>query len=588
MRITRAQVDNFLGVSSIDVHLKTPVAMFCGPNGAGKSSLQEAIRVALTRDTVRGVESKKNFDQLVHEGVKAGGALITTDDGRDFAFDMPSGKFSVEEVPEPMRVALHGQRFARMPADERRTFLFGLTGCKATPELVRQRMVDRECDKAKIEAVVPMLRTGFPNACEFAKTKATEAKGAWRTVTGETYGSKKAEGWKAEKPVATGDATGAKETLTALETEITDLNQKQGSLATEARALAEAAQKRAALKSKADGVDRVRENLGLAQKELADYEPTVVALRGRAKGTARVGLVHDMANFLSRAPFDSGEDSDEARALLDRYEGEHGSLNDAGTPDLMAQASLPDHESGLTVLKNKVKNLQRDLSDAEGAKAAFDALAPAEGDKPDPQIELAQVQSRLGVLKASRDNLQVSLRAIEDVQRKIDQADEKTKKATQNHADVVAWSLVADALAPDGIPGELLAEALKPINTTLQIAARETGWMPVTIAADMSITAAGRAYALLSESEQWRTDAMIAYAVAKLSGLKLLMLDRVDVLLPKGRVELLTWLDELAQDDKIDGAILFCSTKAFPTGLPDTITPYWIESGALKEFKQAA
>jgi hypothetical protein len=49
------------------------------------------------------------------------------------------------------------------------------------------------------------------------------------------------------------------------------------------------------------------------------------------------------------------------------------------------------------------------------------------------------------------------------------------------------------------------------------------------ITPDMAITAEGRAYSLLCESEKWRVDAMIAAAIAELSGVKVMMLDRMDV-----------------------------------------------------------
>ncbi|MGK9630576.1 hypothetical protein O6383_24315, partial [Salmonella enterica subsp. enterica] len=81
---------------------------------------------------------------------------------------------------------------------------------------------------------------------------------------------------------------------------------------------------------------------------------------------------------------------------------------------------------------------------------------------------------------------------------------------------------IADALSPDGIPGEMLAEALGPMNARLGASAVAAGWSIPQITADMEITGDGRPYALLSESEKWRADAMIAEAVSYLSGLRLL------------------------------------------------------------------
>ena len=93
---------------------------------------------------------------------------------------------------------------------------------------------------------------------------------------------------------------------------------------------------------------------------------------------------------------------------------------------------------------------------------------------------------------------------------------------------------------------------------------------------------------LLSESEKWRVDAMIAEAVSHLSGLKLLVLDRFDVLDIQGRTDLLAWLDILAANGEIDTALIFGTLKALPGELPATIGAHWIEAGVMGKLKAAA
>ena len=149
---------------------------------------------------------------------------------------------------------------------------------------------------------------------------------------------------------------------------------------------------------------------------------------------------------------------------------------------------------------------------------------------------------------------------------------------------------MADALAPSGIPGELLAEALGPINERLARSSSIADWLRVGIQADMTITAdVGRPYALLSESEKWRADAMIAEAIAHLSGVRVLTLDRLDVLDLKGREDLLYWLDELADNEAIDTALVTGTLKGLPERLPERIEAHWIENGVCgKKLREAA
>ena len=64
MKITAIKTANFLGARNVDVKLDRPVTLFAGKNFSGKSSLQEAVRMALTGESVR-VGLKKDFRRLV-------------------------------------------------------------------------------------------------------------------------------------------------------------------------------------------------------------------------------------------------------------------------------------------------------------------------------------------------------------------------------------------------------------------------------------------------------------------------------------------------------------------------------------------
>lgn len=589
MKVTRIQADNLIGIRSVDIKLNTAITLFAGMNGSGKSSIAEAVRMAITQDHVRDVKLKKEFGKLVNEGGKAGGAQITIDNDmeKSFAFNMPKGDFTGPEISESMRVALHGQRFAKMTADERRTFLFELTKCKPNAAAVRERMLKRGCDEAKVDAVLPLLRTGFPLVCEHAKGKATEAKGAWRALTGETYGPAKAPSWEAPLPtLPDGDVAALAAEVAGYDKTISTLNESLGAIKNAARTATEAAAKRAALADAPAKLKSITDQLAHAKTELVTYEPTVVALRAKAGGAARVGLVHDMAVFIAGTPTQANpERCAEHNRLLNLYEVEHGKLGAKG--DAAAQAALPDHEKGLLVMQNRVKNLQRDLDSAIQAKGQFDALAPA-GEAVDASAEIAEVEKLIGIAREQRAAAENKRLDIEVAFKASKAAAGKTAEALAHHTAVMDWTKLADALAPDGIPADILADALAPVNAALDQAALDTDWMAVHICADMAVTAAGRPYQLLSESEQWRSDAMIAQVVAEISGLKILMLDRVDVLDMPGRGQLFGWLDALADLEVIDTALLFATLKALPEGLADTVECHWVEQGVIAGADQKA
>ena len=158
----------------------------------------------------------------------------------------------------------------------------------------------------------------------------------------------------------------------------------------------------------------------------------------------------------------------------------------------------------------------------------------------------------------------------------------------QEHESVLGHLVVlhvADALAPGGIQAELLSRALEPVNRLLKNRSDIAGWPVVQVGAGMEITAGGRAHALLSESERWRTDVLLAIVIAELSGLRILLVDRFDVLDLGGRSELITLLDELTYDGGIaalETAIVSGTLKQAPASLPDTMQAIWVDGGTAK------
>lgn len=613
MKIKRIQTNNFVGAINVDVKLSNPVALFAGKNGAGKSSLQEAVRMALTGETVR-VELKKEYDKLLSDDGAESGFIAVEWDGGEASVVLPKGDRHLggnEQISGALPYVLDAQRFARLPDNDRRAFLYGLMGIKMDGDQIRRRLIDRlfgktpllDADKARIERIMPILRGGFDAAQSEAAGKAREAKSAWRTVTGETYGDKKAVTWKAESPsFDPTEIAAAEKALADIDTAIEEANRNLGGLQNAASGIAGRSARIAELREKADKKPRIQEKLARDEKELAEWEKKLAEARAKA-GVATVdtkapgqfllrGLASVTADFIQLScEFDQvawpSELLNRAATHLAEYTAQHGDPNAAGEADPEAAAALPNYEKAHTLLKHSVENDKRDLAAAE---AAIEALKQLEKDVSDAPSEgaILEAKSKVETLKNDRKGAAQKLADLQANMRKAAEADSKTKKAAEYHADVQAWDRIASALAPDGIPGDILAEALGPINARLHAAAADTQWPQVTIHPDMSITFGKRDYRMLSESEKWRADAMIAEAVSYLSGVKLLVLDRFDMLDLQGREDLLIWLDILAADGEIDSALLFGTLKALPAGLPETVQGVWIENGVAGQIKQAA
>ncbi|HDR9029927.1 TPA: AAA family ATPase [Burkholderia vietnamiensis] len=581
MKITDIYVSNVLGIRAADVRLSKPVALFAGPNGAGKSSLQESVRMALTGDTVR-VALKKEYGALVTEGAESGQIVVACGEQAN-TVALPGGKIKRELAEDPrLPLVLDAQRFAQLNAAERRAFLYGLMGVKIGADEMRVRLLGKlglradalpAHDAARLTAITPMLRAGFDAAHKEAADRARGAKQSWRNATGETYGSQKAATWR--PAVVEFDESALRKAVNdraSLDDQIGELQQQIGAAdAADSAARARAA-KLADLRTRAAGYAKAAESAQRADDALADFLPRVEAMRARA-GVAPVGTE-------CTCP-DCG-------ALLRYLNGVLSSAATAGARDDEAIAKLPEYEQGLKTLQNAAASRKRDL---EAADAAATQLRALEDDADDSGAAAAResgdaVRAELADLQRRRKQLDTDIATLREIERRAAGAADLAKSAAALHDDVVAWEAIADALAPNGIPADLLREAITPVNEQLTALAEMSEWADVTITPEMEILASGRAYALLSESERWRVDAHIAAAIAHFSGLKLLVLDRADVVVGAERDRLLYWLDDLAYANQIDTALVFMSLKTPPAGLPEGIEAFWVADGQVTAAAQ--
>lgn len=71
----------------------------------------------------------------------------------------------------------------------------------------------------------------------------------------------------------------------------------------------------------------------------------------------------------------------------------------------------------------------------------------------------------------------------------------------------------------------------------------------------------------------------IGAALAEISGLRCLILDRFDVLDLPGRADALGLVDALAADGRMDTILVLGTLKAAPPAPSDVFTVHWIEQG---------
>lgn len=562
MRLNHITIANFLGARAVDIPLPTPISLIAGRNASGKSSVLEAVRMAITGHAVR-VDLKKHYQALVSDGADAADIRVDTDAGT-YALTLPSGKGNADSNPS-LAYSFDGQRFAAMPAAERLAMLYALMGVSHDGATVRAAMDEAGIARERIDLLMPLMRSGFPAAHEEAASRAKSGKAAWRAITGETWGEQKAPRWKAKAPAAVGNPQLIADTRTALDKARVDFetaNQTMGALTEAEAAYQRWLAGRNGLRARVDMLARITTKADTDRQILADVEAKVAAARKENQGESTCACPH-CGGMLS-GMLEGGT------LVLAPYV-----MPTPGMAESELSGSLSDYEAHLASARRAASNSDRDLVEAKAAAAAL-AEYDANAVFPPDVADIEAARSEVARLRHEITNHEAALRMADDVARAQQKAARDTETAAAHHADIMAWIAAADVLAPDGLPATMLAKALGPLNERLAVHADATGWRCASIDTDGAVLAAGRPYALHSESERWRIDAMIAAAIAELSGTRLLVLDRFDVLDLTGRSACLLWLVDLVKRGTVDTVLIGATLKGLPAALPASVTAAWI------------
>lgn len=585
MRISEINITNFQGLRNAALVVSEPLMLVAGHNGAGKSSLLDAISMAFTGQP-RRVNLKKDMGQLVTEGQKKGEAHVTwlDDNGEEQVswVMLPKGNTAPLLDSPYLPFVLDAAKFAALEGKERRRVLFDLTGAKASANEFGTRLEAKGAAPALVEKIKPMLRSGPQAAADQAKEYASEARGAWKAMTGEAYGSEKAEGWEPEAVQVSGieqsDIDQVIEQLRVIDQDMGEAQQTLGGHRAARDAAAQRQQRIAALTALADLLERRQAKLAEDEKRRDEWDDKLAEARRAAEG----GPAHDPI----MCPHCQG-----ALELHRGAPGERIDIRAYVAPEKVADPEaagrVTEYNGYLQSALRAVENSKRDVAESENAAAQAQALL-AEADAVPDDEALANAEQVINELRQERDKLNAKRQALQDALAATSGRADLIVKAAQQHELVKCWSLIADALGPNGIPAEILADALGPINNLLAIQSAATGWAKVQISSDIDVTFGGRLYGLLSESEKWRCDTLLAIAIARLSGIGMVVLDRLDVLDLPSRGQAIGLLRTLTADGDLQTAIVAGTLKQPMATVPPGMQAVWIEAGSVTTHQDKA
>lgn len=583
MKLQRLSIRNFLRIAELEVELGDSSAfLFCGPNEAGKSTVAESIRFAMLGDTPR-VMLKKNYDRLVHQGGKKGTVSLAFDDvviQRDVGSGTPKEKFALTPEQEVCaRIAFGAQSFVSMKPDERRSLLFKLAEVKITADEIVKRMTETFDVPAELtKRYKPLLSSGMETALKAAQADATDLRAKWKEITGEVYGSEKAKTWKPEfapgpkRPIRT-----SAEDLAKISKVIGEHQQKADAIGELIGAEAANARRREEIQAEMGRVREAAASITETRARYATLEARMKVLQDELATNIELESRMLSAGALLSCP------SCDSRLALSKDTGElefvdPETLNFAGDPDQLAalRGTVATGRKNLETLSREYADLSVKVAAGESATQRLQDLQQKHDALKNPRFTGDQLAQERDAARAAVNQAKLNLQAAEADNATLDRMERSEKAAQETYLKLVSTELAVDALAPSGIRSDLLAEALEPINQRMLASAHLAGWQAPSIDEDMDIVREdGLTYELLSESAQWRLSAIVADAIASMSGVRVLILDRMDVLDLPGRAQLLKWVSHLATDS-FDTVLVMATLKEPPKGLPPSIKPIWM------------
>jgi hypothetical protein len=532
-----------------------PIALLAGRNGQGKTSIAQALAAVLAGKPIPlpGV-TKAAAGKLVRTGAKA--AFVTANSaGGTARIDWPACmvRASGPAPPAASDYAAGVENIVAASPSERARVLGSYLHSQPDRVDLSAAMADLGFRAEAIDAIWQLVEeSGWDAAHSARRDRGVELKARWREVTGAVYGSRVGASWR---PDLADDEANENDLIAAV---VRAKHAHETAIGAAAVSTAE------------------RERLATAAGKL---DAATDALRGAEERADALAAQLDQATL--------------ARAAL---------------PDATGRAGLPCPHCGAFVLIEQVNLVERRLVTAPAATMAPAdlkkvRLAVAEADGTINRLKAALVTADQAV-ETARHELQNSAEAAnylnalppatsapgeaETAKAALDRAEDKLtgwrkkREADDLHRRIASNEAVLDLLAPDGLRARKLARVLDLFNATLRGRSEAAGWGVVSVEADgMALVYDGRAYALLSTSEQYRVRAVLQIVMAEMDGSAMVVIDAADVLDAPTRSGLFALLGAAGLPALV--AMTLSRREQVPDLAPAGLgASYWIEAGIVE------
>lgn len=548
----KAEIKNFMGCVQATIEA-SPIALLVGLNHQGKSSTLRPVASALTGQTVPLGLRKTDAGQLVHTGT-TGGSIVLTGEGGVAEINWPKAELRTtgEKPPKSSQIAAGLASILDMAEKQRVEFLRDLLKCMPEKQDLVEVLKAQGIEDKIIENLWNTIdRDGWEATHKRGSDKGREFKAQWGYVTGEQYGSKKAESWLPDG----WDSALIGNSKDGLEAQVTNAKAEQDdSIARQAIA------------------DEDREKLMKVAEQVPDLGKKLEALKLEAKSS-----------------------NDAYAKVLESFK-EIPSLPEQGVPCPYCGKSV-SIRSGEKL--EQIKTMSAEEVEAIKARAAKAGSEMAEIKKlVDAKNEaVRKTEAELAAAKKAEAQLEASVNrnaSVDEVNSKREavrkaeaqlEAFKKFTEAQRLHNNVIQNQIIVDALDENGVRRIAMERGLKAFNERLSEVCVACGWADVSFNRDLTALFNERPYVLLSASEQFRVRVTLQLVIADIDGSDAVVIDGAELLDTKGRAGLLRALSKRKQRSFV-GMMANAPDKVPNLQKMGCGHVYWIEKGNCMEVER--
>ena len=545
------QITNFLGVQHVAIPLGTVPAAVTGPNASGKTSLATACAGILARDD-NPLDLGAMKRPYMNDAADTGEVILSDEHGvvyRHWRL-LEKGIRVLPDSPASLSKHVLGLTdFIKVPG-KHRTAAWESCFLPAPKEL--RKMVGAELQRqisrtAVLDEVLGLLAVRKWTDCEAVFShKAREAKKEWQRVTGEVWGSKKANGWTPGGWRSDLDGVTPAECRTRIEEAREALRLVQTGQAVHESEMQRARQVAAEIPSIQKELAVQTEQRNAAKEVHTAAYQDVQRIRDKGIGVREELERHDRAQPVreNTVPCPScGE------ALV------------IGPDNTLVRARDESaFESQVSAWSLGRKRLADELEQlrAVAKELVGDRLNPAIRKARETDARCSETVSRLAAAQrqAVTDGTHVitdeDQRRIAEAEQAVDERKEAEQlvgrrvKAQNAHMNIVNYATIAQTLGPKGIRNRAMRTQLDALTAALEDIRAISLWPRIRLDTSYTVMINDRAGAVSAESEQWRANFMLQAAISLVLGEQYMLADGADILDSAGREQLIVLCDWLA------------------------------------------